>query len=1143
MIWLGSAVALVLLWVLAWNGAGWVGAKGDDVMVIRALFAAVSAIVVGGIAWYLLSQSPAPPPVPAAGDEVAAVLSVAEQQLRKAGVAGRRGLSELPLVIVLGRPGSAKSTSLARAGIELDLLAGDLYRGDDKVPLATQTVNVWYSRGAGIVEVGWPIVSDGTKWQRLLERLQPKRLAAAVSGGKQAPRVAVVCVSAEELAAPDARERVQAMVRELRGPVAALAEAFGVALPVYVLVTKGDRISGFPEFVRPFTPDEARDVVGATFAVEQPEMGGAWGERAANRIDGALTMLFEGFVARRLTVLDRHPAAEQKPLAYEFPREWRKLSPALSQFLVELTRPNQLKVNPFLRGVYLTGIRPIANEGQATPTPVLSTPAAASATAIFTDGPPRRPAAPVNAAARPRAQWAFLERLLGEVILSDEVAFGVTRTGTRLDGLRRALIGVGTIALLALGVAIAASWRNNRELVEAVRHHTAALAAMPNDARGTPSLAVIQQLDSLRVVTDTLGRWTRDGAPLNHRFGLFIGPTLHPVARRAYFAELRTRLYDAARLSTNERLRAVSGAPRDGFEFDSTYGWLKAHLVTTSHPDKSTGTFLGPVLVRRWASGRGIDAPRMALAQQQFEFLGDELPRGNPYSDPADGAQIARARQFLLNSHPANRIYQFIVAEASRVARPVSFASAHPQLTGFLTDPYEVPAAFTKPGRIFVEEALRNIDRYLMAEGWVLGDNAVEVGDKALLVDSLRARWRRDAAVHWRGYVRAASVTSFGLNNAMSRLQALAGNQSAIVAALALAARNTAGDTAYLEKTFQAVRAVVTTDSLRPSAEGSKEYLSALARLGSDIDAVAKAIGPEQVGAAKNAVGSVSAAKLAVTALSQQMQVDPEGSVDRDVRRLLLQPIENAERLLDGAGTGPLNGGGASFCSAFDPVSRKFPLSPFATAEATVQELNDLLKPGSGKLWKFYEEKLAAVIQRGPDGTFSAIPGGALQINPAFTSFLTRAARLSEGLYANGASEPRIELSLSPNFTRAMPQLSFGLNGQMQRFNAASALSGASDFTWSLGAAREARLTAAVGTTPIDVVGRGPWGLLRVFFTATTWAGRGGKTVAEWTATPEGTTLPEPLRIELSLSDAPNVLRRDFYTAGFSCQRAVVLVR
>jgi type VI secretion system protein ImpL len=1138
MIWLGSAVALTVLIVLSWLAPAWFGAKGDQITILRAVLAAASAIIVGGVAWYLLSQSPAPPPPPAAGDDVAAVIVAAEQQLRKAGLGGRRALSELPLVLVLGRPGAAKSTILARAGVELDLLAGDLYRGDDKVPLPTQTVNVWYSRGAGIVEVGWPVVSDGAKWQRLLERVQPKRLAAAVSGGKQAPRVVVVCVSAEELAAPDARDRVQSMVRELRGPVGALAEAFGVALPVYVLVTKGDRISGFPEYVRPFTPEEARDVVGATFPVETGGGGGAWGERAAQRIGDALFNLFEGFVARRLTVLDRHPVAEQKPLAYEFPREWRKLSTPLTEFLVELSRPSQLAINPFLRGVYLTGIRPVVEIGALDPAPVLAPQAPASATGIFT-ATPRAPRAAATGG-RTRAQWAFLDRLLGDVILADEVAFGLTRTGTRLDALRRALIGGATLALLALAVAVLASWRNNQRLVDAVSRHRTALAALPNDARGTPSIAAMQQLDSLRMVTDTLGRWTRNGAPLNHRFGLFVGPALHPVARKAYFAELRSRLYDNVRLSINERLRAVSGAPRDGFEFDTTYSWLKAHLVTTSHPDKSTGVFLGPVLMRRWVVGRDVDVPRIALAQQQFEFLGNELPFGNPYADVAEGAMIARARQFLLNSPPAQRIYQFIAAEAAREAKPVSFAKAYPGLTGFLTDTYEVPPAWTGDGRRFVEKALANIDRYLQGEPWVLGDNATAVGDKTLLVDSLRARWRRDAAGHWRRYVDAASVVPFGRANAMTRLQALAGNQSAIIAALSLAVRNTTGDTAYLEKIFQPLRVMATADSSKPGADGGKEYLSGLAKLGTDIDAVVKAKGPEVDGAAKNAQATAASVKLSVTALAQQMQVDGEGGVDRAVQRLLLQPIRYVEPGLDGLAGAPVAAAGASFCAAFDPVSRKFPLSPFATVDATAQELNDLLKPGSGKLWKLYEEKLANLVQRGPDGAFTPIPGGPVQINPAFTSFLTRAARLGEGLYANGASEPRIDLGLSPTFTRAMPQLSFGLNGQMQRYNAGSALSGGANFTWSLGTAREARLTATVGTTPIDITGRGPWGLLRLFFTASAWSGRGAKTVVEWAATPEGAALPEPLRIELSLPDAPNVLRRDFYTGGFSCQRVVL---
>jgi type VI secretion system protein ImpL len=842
-------------------------------------------------------------------------------------------------------------------------------------------------------------------------------------------------------------------------------------------------------------------VVGATLPVAAGEAGGSWAEQTSSRIDDALAMLYAGLVARRLVVLDRHQSADQKPLAYEFPREWRKLSPTLSQLLVELCRPNQLTVNPFLRGFYVTGARPVA-----------------------------------GATDRARTEWAFLPRVFGEVILADETAFAVTRAGTRLDALRRVLLGATASLLLLLAIALTVSFVNNRRIASDVAHHRAALAAIPVDPREPAPVAALQQLDSLRVTTDSLGQWVRTGAPLRYRFGLFVGERLHPEARRLYFAELRARLYEQARSSLLQRLRTVGGAPRDGFEFDTTYGLLKAHLVTTSHPDSSTGAFLGPVLTRRWDAGRRIDESRMALAQRQFAFLGDELPRGNPYSDVVDVPAVQQSRTFLLQLPVADRIYQFIKTRADAVAAPVSFARAFPKLVGALKAPHEVPGAFTRDGRAVFEQALRNIDQYLATEPWVLGDNTAVVPDRALLADSLRARYRRDAAEQWRMVLATASVVPFGRDAAMTRLQALAGNQSAIVALLSLVARHTAGDSLFLEKEFQPVRVVATADSLSPGAPTSKEYLGALARLGADIDAVSKAKGAEQIGAAKTAEGSVTTARMAVTALGQQMQVDAEGSVDRRVQDLLMQPITFASSTLAGAGTGELNGAGAAFCAAFNRVAQKFPFSPSSRMDATVSDLNELIKPGSGKFWKFYEEKLASVIMRNADGTFIAQPGGAVPIRAEFTRFLTQVGQLADGLYSNGASDPRLDFTVSVNsFSKTNTQVSFGVDSHVQQFSVASASVGSGEFTWSLQSARQAQLRADFASGDLEVTENGPWALFRLFFTASAWSGRGSRTVVEWTVTPQGQPMPEPLRMQLSLPDAPNVLRKDLYGSGIRC--------
>ena len=51
---------------------------------------------------------------------------------------------------------------------------------------------------------------------------------------------------------------------------------------------------------------------------------------------------------------------------------------------------------------------------------------------------------------------------------------------------------------------------------------------------------------------------------------------------------------------------------------------MKAYLITTSNPDKSTPEFLTPVLMQYWLNGRVPDTKEQRqLAQQQFDFYAE----------------------------------------------------------------------------------------------------------------------------------------------------------------------------------------------------------------------------------------------------------------------------------------------------------------------------------------------------------------------------------------------------------------------------------------------------------------------------------------------------------------------------------------
>ena len=449
-IWLVAALLFVLYAVLVWFLAPLTGLTGRNAWLLRGGLWLLGLVAALAVAWYLHRKARAEAgepagPLDADNDEIDAAVAAAQARLAATRASGGGKLGALPTVLVMGPAGSAKSTMIVRSGLEPELLAGEVFRGEQIAP--TRLVNLWYASGRGAAgspgtvfdEAGGQVTADPSRRQRLLQRLRPQRLSAALGRGGQAPRLAVVCFPCDEFLKPGSTDAVPAAARALRAALAEAAEALGIRLPVYVLFTKMDRVPGFADFVQNLSRDEVREVLGATLPAAGAE--GVYAERETARLSDAFRQLFESLAARRLAVLPREHAAERKPGAYEFPRELRKLAPLAVQFLVELGRPSQLAVSQFVRGFYFTGVRAVVISEQAGGGAVVaastSAPSAASgATSVFgglkAPGTPA-PAAPVAAqATKKKPQWVYLERIFPDVILADQAARRATEGGTRV---------------------------------------------------------------------------------------------------------------------------------------------------------------------------------------------------------------------------------------------------------------------------------------------------------------------------------------------------------------------------------------------------------------------------------------------------------------------------------------------------------------------------------------------------------------------------------------------------------------------------------------------------------------------------------------------------------------------------------------
>src|SRR5690606_9090242 len=112
-------------------------------------------------------------------EEIDGLIAAAQRRLAGAGAKRRAKLGKLPVVLILGPSGSTKTTIVARSGLDPELLAGQVQRGDAVAP--TEALNVWFAEGVVLLEAGGRMLADAGRWARLVRRIQPGRLAAVLA--------------------------------------------------------------------------------------------------------------------------------------------------------------------------------------------------------------------------------------------------------------------------------------------------------------------------------------------------------------------------------------------------------------------------------------------------------------------------------------------------------------------------------------------------------------------------------------------------------------------------------------------------------------------------------------------------------------------------------------------------------------------------------------------------------------------------------------------------------------------------------------------------------------------------------------------------------------------------------------------------
>lgn len=252
----------------------------------------------------------------------------------------------LPWYMVLGESGSGKSTAIKRSG--LTSILTDVSPETENASAAngslrsTRNVDWCFFKEAVILDTAGryavPVNEgpDKQEWEEFLALLTRYRRKEPLDG-------LVITVSTERLL-NDTQEQLTEYGLSLRKRIDEMMRSMGARFPVYVLVTKLDRLLGVNALMETMSAEEARQCMGYA-----PSEGSVDPAQSAST---ALEHVAQRLRTLRLPLLSR--SASPSTAALTFPAELTALTPSLTAFMQGCFASSPYAETPFLRGIYFS---------------------------------------------------------------------------------------------------------------------------------------------------------------------------------------------------------------------------------------------------------------------------------------------------------------------------------------------------------------------------------------------------------------------------------------------------------------------------------------------------------------------------------------------------------------------------------------------------------------------------------------------------------------------------------------------------------------------------------------------------------------------------------------------------------------------
>ncbi|MBY6189989.1 type VI secretion system membrane subunit TssM [Microbulbifer agarilyticus] len=764
--WVLGLIGLSALSLLIWFGAGYIKfgsdnatlSKGPRLVIIVFLF---TIWFVWNLAQWLVErrqnqaliesiessrEDPAKDPDQARSEEELHALSDrfrdAMKVLRKARFHSERGqvsLYQLPWYIIIGPPGSGKTTALANSGLEFPL-----EKSHGKEALGgvggTRNCDWWFTNDAVMIDTAGRYttqdshrVHDNSAWKAFLSLLQKYRRRRPING-------VLVAISLQDLMVQSTEQRMH-QAKTIRARVNELQQQLGIRFPIYLTFTKCDLVAGFCEFFDNLSQAERGQVWGISFPEESSPGDGA----PLDEFAGEFRSLIGRLNQRVLWRVNQERNIEKRALLQGFPARMESLQNVLSDFLRQAFSSNRYDTVPLLRGVYFSS-------GTQEGSPIDRMMASVSA-----DFNLEREVAPKFQGA---GKSYFLNRLLKDVVFPEAELVGVNRNLERVTRWLRSAVYAASAAVFVGAMFLwTGSLAQNKLYMGEVADNIQDFEKLQSESLGRPvsPIVTLPQLDHLYTAAQV---YQKEEHPWLNNLGLYDDRV--DRAADALYREQLNSLFLPALQTTIERDLVQMGSADPAL-----VPTLKTYLMLFDDEKRDLDvlqTYFAEVWTKQ-LSGQAIK--QESLRGHLRRLLTGAMPAGRMPDDQV----VAGARQQLRRIPVPQRLYgQLQRSEIGQTYIDLysDVGGDTQQLFGIdaTSARFQIPYLYTKAGYKELDfGADSELLQQLAQERWIYGSGVdgedFSEADREKLGDEVKRIYLAEYHQRWRDFLDGFSLTRF----------------------------------------------------------------------------------------------------------------------------------------------------------------------------------------------------------------------------------------------------------------------------------------------------------------------------------------------------------------------------------------------